>query len=319
MTDHFKLKGLRFYKYEDSVPKVVKLVSYDDVNNEYEVIDRDTKNKIRINADKLESDWVKLNPDALIDFSLCTAIDNQNDEVPDCKVTLHRKLKGVNSFEAKPYLACRQAVIDIFALLQQSRYIAGMCISQDTCPPEVNFDGCYAYKTSTYNVLVAAYIDDTLDEILSVFNHKKFDDRLRLIKSRDQMGIDGYVDNLYDFMHNNWFMYDFHRGFDIHEFAFKSFDFEDYKTNKILTEYIIRNKYEVPTRFYPVHYNKSIDLSEIKRRHILICPDSYQYPDGQIILLGYDISETVSFKDYINKGHSPKDALKATMKDLGWS
>ena len=316
----YRLKGTKFYYFEENkeTPQVVRLIQYDDLKRRYKVTDGSDNRDFYIDQETLENNWVKLNPDGILEFLICYAIDNQGDEVPDCMVTLRRKTPN-GGYEPIPYLVCRQAALDIFILLQQEKYVAGMCITQDTCPPELKFDGCYKYSKFTRQELVATYMDDTLDSILRVLNTKKYDERLRLIKSRDQMGIPGYHDNLRDFMRDNFFMLDFHKAFGIHEFEFKDFDFEDYRTNKVLTEYIIRNKQEVPVRFYPVHYSKKIDLADIERHYILICPESFKYPDGQIILLGYDISETVSFKDYINKGHDPKDALRATMKDLGWS
>lgn len=314
----YRLRGLKFFKFENGSkePTILRLVQYDEVKKTYKMLN--SKNEVvYMDQKEIDENWVKLNPDGIISLINCIAIDNQNEEVPDVMITLHRKGND-GTISAKPYAVCRQAVIDIFILLQQGNYVAGMTITEDTCPPEVRFDGCYNFKKATNWEEIAVYMDDTLDSILSVTNTKKYDKRLQLIKSRDKMGIHGYCETLRELLHNNYFMLDFHKAFGIDEFEFPYFDFEDYNTNKILTEYIIRNKYEVPTRFYPVHYDKSIDLSEIQRNHILICPDSFKYPDGQIILLGYDVSETVSFKDYINKGNNPKEALKKTMNDLGW-
>lgn len=316
----YRLRGLRFYRFDEGsqTPTVVQLLRYDDSHQRYKMRDVFDGNTIYIDRATLEEKWVKLNPDGLLEFLSCTAVDNQGQEVPDVAVMLHRK-DEYGHMLARPYAVCRQAVLDIFILLQQSRYVAGMTITEDTCPPEVKFEGCYQYKKVTHRDMAAVYMDDTLDDILKPINTKKYDDRLRLIKSRDQMHIPGYCASLQDLLHENYFMLDFHKAFDIHEFDFEKFDFDDVNTNRVLTEYIIRNKYEVPTRFYPVHYGKHIDLGEIQRKYILICPNSFKYPDGDITLLGYDVSETISFKNYVNKGMDPKEALRTTMRDLGWS
>lgn len=324
MSVRFKLIGLKFYRYSDDsdIPKVIRLIGVDEVKRFYKFLDcSDYITKIELSFDEVESNWIKLNPDGLMSFNCCFAKDSRGEEVPDLMVNLHKinKDKG-GSVDSIPYVTCRQAVIDIFALLQDSeRYIAGMSISRDTCPPELNFRSCCAFSKITKKIFVAVYMDDHINEILSLFNHKSFDERLKLIKSRDKMGIPGYQTTLESFLKENYFMLDFHTAFGIHELKFKSFDFEDDKVNRVLTDYIISNLQEVPIKFYPIPYSKYIDLKDIKRKYILVCPFSYDYPDGEITLLAYDVSQTISFKDLINKGDSPKDAKDRIMKDLGWT
>lgn len=318
VNEAYRLRGLKFYRFNDNdTYDIIRLIKFNEIKKEYSVRDQHGNTK-KISLDELNDKWIRLNPDGIMEFILCYVIDNQGEEVPDVLVTLRRKTEN-GGIEPIPYAVCRQSVIDVFCLLQQNQYIAGMTITQDTCPPEVGFDGNYAYSKLKNQELVAVYSDDYLDDILSIINCTKYNNQLRLIKSRNKMNIPGFCVTLYDLLHENFFMLDFHKAFDIHEFAFPKFDFEDRNTIRILTEYIIHNKYEVPSRFYPVRFNKTIDLKDIKRSYMLITSDSYKYPKSDIILLGYDISETVSYMDYINKGSSPKDALNNAMKDLGWS
>lgn len=322
MSDHFKLKGLKFYRYFDDsdIPTVVRLLEVVEEKKEYKVVDCSTKDEYGISFKELEEKWIKLNPDGLMAFTLVTAVDNQNEEVPDIMVNLHIINKNGATIMRMPYCSCRQAVIDIFALLQdQTRYIAGMCMSQDTCPPELDFGSFLRYKKMTRHLEIAVYMDDHLNDILSLFKHRPFDQRLELIKSRDKTGIEGYQTNLYDFLHSNYFMYDFHIAFGIHELDFETFNFEDQNTNRVLTDYIISNKQEVPTKFYPVPFSKYLDLNDIKRKYILICPNSFKYPEGNITLLAYDVSKTISYRDLINGGKSPKEAKKEIMQQLGWA
>ena len=323
MSDHFKLRGLKFYQFQEdsSVPTILRLIDHDEVAHKYNMMTCDTYQEMSIPEEELETKWVKLNPDGIMVFSLVTAMDNQGEEVPDIMVNLHIINKNENGLIQKiPYCTCRQAVIDIFALMQDNtRYIAGMCISRDSCPPELNYSGCLAYKNMTRHMEVAVYMDDHLDDILKLFKHRPYDQRLELIKSRDKTGIEGYQTNLHDFLHFNYFMYDFHAAFCIHELDFETFDFEDQNTNRVLTNYIISNKQEVPTKFYPVPFSKYLDLSDIKRKYILVCPNSFKYPNGNITLLAYDVSKTISYRDIINSGKSPSEAKKEIMQQLGWS
>ena len=318
----FNLRGLKFYQFEEghNDPTVLRLISYDEVKKEYTLLKEDYMTKVKIPLEELYNKWIKLNPDGCMNFMCCTAVDNQNDEVPDVMVTLHRINKDTRVIEPTPYAVCRQAVIDIFALLQSknTRYIAGMSISQDTCPPEIGFASFYSFAKKSHTVTIAIYMDDKLPNILKLFNNNKFNDRLRLIKSRDKMGVPGYCTTLYDMLHENYFMLDFHEAFHVHEMKFDEFDFENSQTNRTITDYIMSNTQEVPTKFYPVKYTKMIDLEDVRRKYILICPSSYEHPYGEITLVGYDISTTISFKDMINHGRSPKEAKKEAMRQLGW-
>ena len=320
MSKHYKQIGLKFYRFEDDsdTPKIIRLMGHDEVTHKYEVIG--SEHIEHIDEEELESKWIKLNPDGIMAFALVQVKDINGDIVPDIMVNLHRVDKDKNGMiEKMPYCTCRQSVIDIFALLQQSKYIAGMCISQKTCPPEVDYASTLRYEKMTKYMTVAIYMDDHLDDILILFRHKPYNDRLALIKSRDKMGIPGYQTLLYDLLHENYFMLDFHEAFDVHELEFENFDFEDQNTNRVVTDYIIANTQEVPIKLYPIPYSKYIDLKDIKRKYILICPNSYKYPEGNIALVAYDVSQTISYKDLINGGKSPTEAKKEVMRQLGWS
>lgn len=322
MNDHHRLKGLKFYRFKDDseIPDIVRLISYDEVKHEYEVT-TSTQETTHISEDEIENKWIKLNPDGIVVFSTVISKDNQGEDVPDIMVNLHRIDKDSGGMiEKYPFCSCRQAVIDIFALLQDNtRYIAGMCMSQKTCPPELDYRSVLAYEKMTRYMSVAIYMDDHLSDILGLFNNRPYNDRLALIKSRDKTGIQGYQTDLYAFLHENYFMLDFHQAFNIHEIPFNELDFEDDATNRVITDYIIANTQEVPIKLYPIPYTKYIDLHDIKRKYILVCPDSYKYPMGNITLIAYDVSQTISYKDLINGGKSPTDAKKEVMRQLGWS
>ena len=320
-NDRYRQTGLKFYQFKDDsdTPEIIRLMHYDEEKHEYKV--RKDGNIEIISDEELDSKWIKLNPDGVLVFALVQAKDINGEMTPDLMINLHRIDKDKNGLiEKMPYCTCRQAVIDIFALLQQSRYIAGMSISKDTCPPEIDYKSTLAYEKMTKFITIAVYMDDHINDILGLFRHKFYDERLALIKARDKTGIQGYQTNLYDFLQNNYFMLDFHKAFNVHEIAgIENFDFEDQNTNRVVTDYIIANTQEVPIKLYPIPYSKYIDLKDIKRKYILICPDSFKYPEGNITLVAYDVSQTISYKDLINGGKSPTEAKKEVMSRLGWS
>lgn len=319
MSDLFRTIGLKFYRFEadSNTPIVLRLVGVDEVKKVYKLITCSTGQKISIPVDELHTKWIKLNPDGIMAFACCTIIDTNGEECPDLMVRLHT-VDDHGHINTRPYAICRQAIPDIFALIQNNRnVIAGMSISQKTCPPEINFLGCCEWNKMSRYINVAVYIDDHLPDILKLFNTKPYDNRLKLIRSR--MNTRGCYGTLYDLLHNNYFMLDFHEAYGIHEFDFREFDLGDPNTNRVLTDYIISNLQEVPTKLYPIEYTKHIDLKDIKRRYILICPNSFKYPYGNITLLAYDVHPTLGIKGLINSGKSPKEAKKEIMSALGWA
>lgn len=319
LNKQFRLPGLEFYKFDDSGEyRLLRLIKFDQSRNAYELLDcKDYKTKVFIPHDELHSKWVKLNPDGMMSFDNCTCYDNQEELVPDIMVRLHR-INNNKTIDPTPYAVCRQSVLDIFILLQNSKYVAGMTLSQDTCPPELKFDSFLRFKEITYGINVAVYKDDKLKDILKCFNNRAFNKRLELIKSRSKMNIPGYYTTLYDLLYENYFMLEFHSAFGIHEMMYDNLNIENPETNKTLTDYIITHLQEVPTVFYPIPYTKEVCLGDIQRKYILICPSSYIHPDGDITVLSYDVSQTISFKDLINRGMSMKDAKKSVLSELGW-
>lgn len=318
MSDLFKTIGLKFYKFEpdSKIPIVLRLVGVDEVKKVYKLVTCSTGQKVSIPIDELHTKWIKLNPDGIMAFACCTFIDGNGEECPDVMVRLHT-VDDHGHINTRPYAVCRQAIPDIFALIQNNHNLmAGMSISQKTCPPEINFLGCCEWNTMSRYINIAVYIDDHLPDILKLFNTRPYDNRLKLIRSR--MMTRGCYGTLYDLLHNNYFMLDFHEAYGVHEMDFKEFDLGDPNTNRVLTEYIIGNLQEVPTRLYPVEYTKHIDLKDIKRKYILICPNSFKYPYGNIILLAYDVHPTLTIRGLINKGKSPKSAKREIMSALGW-
>ena len=316
-----RLPGLEFYRFDDSGElSLLRLLKFDNSRKAYELLDtKDYKTKVFIPDEELHSKWVQLNPDGIMSFSNCICLDNQGEEVPDVMVRLHKIDKETKVIDPEPYCICRQSVIDIFILLQASKYVAGMTISKDTCPPELDYTSVLAFKKITHNINVAVYKDDKLADILKCFNNKSFNNRLKLIKDRSKMNIEGYQLNLFDLLKENYFMMEFHAAFGVHELLYDgTLDIENLDTNKSVTDYIITNLQEVPTIFYPIPYSKELDLNAIQRKYILVCPSSYHYPDGDIMVLSYDVSKTVSFKDLMNKGMSLEDAKKSILSELGW-
>lgn len=318
-----KTKGLKFYKWVGDKCTVIRLYDYNEVKHEYIMLDENNR-KIKIPEDEMLDDvWIKLNPDGIMSFFIIESKDIEGTITQDVMITLNRINTKTRTLEEVPYVICRQSVIDIFALLQdKTRYIAGMTMSVKTCPNEVNFSDFLRFEKMNHKVQVAVYMEDHQDDILRLINTHKFDTTLRNIKAKAHkmiaQGVQGYCETLYDLMRDNFFMFDFRDAYDITEIDMEKFDFEDDKTNKALTEFIISSKQEVPVKFYPMKFDRSVYLEELQRPYVLIAPMSYKYPLGDITVLCYDVSQTISFKDVVNKGLKPSDAKKEVMKQLGW-
>ena len=324
-----RTKGLKFYQWNDGKCEIIRLNEYDEVKHEYEFYKEDGS-KIKLpesevynpEADWDDQKWIKLNPDGIMSFFIVKATDNDGNTVDDVMVTLNRIDKKTRKLEEIPYAICRQSVIDIFGLIQQNRYIAGMTITSKTCPSEVDYSIYLKFDDIRHKIQVAVYMEDHLDDILKLVNTNKFDAILRNIKAKahkmEMQGVVGYCSTLHELLKENYFMMEFRDAFNITEMDFSEFNLEDETTNKALTEYIMSNRQEVPVKFYPIKWDRTIYLEELERPYILVAPFSYKYPSGDITVLCYDVSNTISFKDIVNKGMSPSDAKREAMKQLGW-
>ena len=278
--------GDKFYKYieEEDRIEIVRIIKMK--NTETFIIEReDTKDKFKINRDRLLSEFTRLKSDGFISF----AIVNLQDNLKDVIVSLYRS-KDIDNKVALPYAACRQNIFDLFSsqikregVNNDVTYI-GISVSVDTIPEDTPYEMVLSCNGIIENTMVSVYIDDTLDSILSMIRESKYDLVLKTLNNRlSDPKIVGSCESLRDLLIYNNFMYDFHKGFNIVKVPFKVEILESYE---ILPEQRIylENDLKVEIfRTYILKYDKEINLNKIEREYILISDI-----DDKLYILAYD-------------------------------
>jgi hypothetical protein len=83
-----------------------------------------------------------------------------------------------------PYAICRQSITDIFYNLlcrDESEQIVGLSVNRDDCPTNFDIGLMLACNSIKHTESVSFYREDTLEDILSMINVKKFDMVLNLL------------------------------------------------------------------------------------------------------------------------------------------
>ena len=141
-----------------------------------------------------------------------------------------------------------------------------------------------------YNNPIVVYIEDTLEDILCLFKHKKFDNTLRLLKDRSlerftNSIVMGYSETLKELLESNNFMFDFRKCFNIVEVPHPiNPDFEGLSIENIL---YLENEYQFNIlETYLIPYSRDIDFSEIKRNYMIVASAADKY--SKLYVVGYD-------------------------------
>ena len=279
--------GSKFYRYNEGSdePEVIRIrnIDYDKDLVKYTNSDG-TKDKISYSD--LSRNYKMLAPDGLISFS-CVEV-NQNPDVIVALKPFPKTDKDWETMNNLPYAICRQMVTDFFAygsvIPEEDDIILGVSVSQETCPTNIDFNLMLACTNLQFNKMIAIYLDDTLDIILSLFDNSRFDNIFKELKSRypDTKGI---VSSLKELLTENEFMYDFRKCFKIVEIPF-AVDEESEGLCQQNIDYLSKELKINIIETYLVRYSRTIDLSKIKRDYIIVT--SAQENHKNVYLVGYD-------------------------------
>lgn len=293
----------RFYKYvEDTVIELKIVKFYNAEKCKCKVIKGpDTGIEINIPIKTLQDEYTMLSNDGIIIFNIVKI----NDTLDDVMVTVFRSedmIKGINI----PNVVCRQCVLDLFAKMidpNKADYV-GLSISKETCPADIEFENFLACESIKHSVVLAYYIGDTLDDILSLFKHNEFDSTLHclfinhcdsFLKTNPAMAdylrrkgeADGYVQNISDLLKLNNFEYDLYRTFNIIPTTLDSEHFTDgvlsKLAEKVLSE-ILRAKIY---KSLVIKYDKDIDLEAINKKYCLVSDKN-----GTVYIVAYFVNGT---------------------------
>lgn len=283
--------GSKFFRFTDDADlEIMRVYRMGDGGMSVKCIDsKGIQHKIDYKY--LMENYKMLSPDGIMMISIVnTNVEKDQDVVV--------ALKALPSTDNIPYAICRQSIFDFFSnniAKNDSVVYVGVSASQDTCPANINFDELFACSSLAYSVTIAVYLDDTIDDILAQFRHKRFNDVLVKLEyslkntfAEQNKTVLGANKTIEELLKNNNFMYDFRKCFKIVELPFTiNEDDESLSIDNIL---FLEN--EIKSNImetYVIRYSKEIDLRGIDRD--IIFATSVKDDHNKVYIVGYDTSD----------------------------
>lgn len=292
--------GDKFYKYNEESDNI-DIIRISKIQNENLFSCKDSKGAIiKISKEVLMDEYTRLKPDGILAFSIV----NLEDKMKDVIVALYRS-KDLDEGNLLPYCACRQNIFDMFTNQVQkgkTMYV-GVSVSQDTILEDTPFEIVLACNGIEYVNHVSVYLDDTLDEILSFVNKKKFDLVLtNLYNNVTNNDVKGYCKTLEQLLVENDFMYDFLSAYNIIRVNYP-IDKDVEELDQFRREYLEGLIKEEMFKTYVIKYDKEIDLKKIKRSYVLISDKN-----KEIFIVAYDKGEYIN-REYSKNIKDKRDAV----------
>lgn len=294
-------RGLKFFKFNGDDVEFIRVNRIRQKSNEIGFKDKEGNQRYR-NLDKILEEYKLLAPDGFISFLIL-----RNDGgMPDVMVTLKNAHK-ISKSDQLPDIVCRQMISDVFTNMtnaDQTRHYIGLSVSRDTCPAEMDFRTFFACEKVVDSEFTAFYLDDTLDDILSIISTRKYDKALENVKmhvekinSNSMYKMYGVTDNLKSLLELNHFMNEVRREFGIIEVPFPINEEDEYLDgpNIIFLEKEMRVNI---MQTYLLRYTREIDPASIRRDFIYISSKADNF--SKVYIMGYDKTNS----DYI-----PRDSI----------
>lgn len=235
-------------------------------------------------------DYTKINPDGFIFFNIVNMGPTEQ-EGQDVLVTLNRK-DDIKKHNGLPYIGCRQNIFDLYSnpTNNTNSTILAMSMTVDTVPEGSNYEDILACHSVDYFEKVSVYLEDTLDEIISLVDDiGKFDKVLwKMYNNMKDSEFTGLNKDLKSLLYTTHFEYDFKRAYDIHQVDFEIKIVDDGLTyeSKILLEGIVK---EEIIASYALPYDKEINLAAIERKYVLVSDVK-----DKLYVVAYDSGEYVN-------------------------
>lgn len=239
------------------------------VRNKDLFIMEDENQKIyKVKRRVLDEEFTKLNPIGIFTVFEVKIGGGKKDVI----CTLHRSIdmeKGINL----PYIAARQTMINVFAAPLENNpdmIPIGCCMSNKTCPTNVNFDILLQNEGIVSSSIVSVYLDDTIDTILRYINTINYDNVIYYFRRKfdsDGMRNTGY--NLYSFLDNNGWMSEFDNAYNIINLNDDIINMKnnDIQTNIIELQYLIEKEIEYKVSIQQIiKYDETVDLRRLAGR-----------------------------------------------------
>ena len=290
MTETAKIYcGSKFFRFVDDQLEIVRVYKVDEKKQAVKYFTAN-KEKKSMSVDYLLNNYKRLAPDGMIIISVV-----MTGEVRDVIVALKNLRTNVGNL---PDVVCRQGIYDVFSHItnrDENNVYVGISISQDTCPADINFQDTLACtsKKDDSELPIFVYLDDSLDDILSLFSSKRYDDAIKecslsLQGSIKEKNIIGTTMSLRELLEHNNFMYDFRKCFKIMEVPFHI----EVESEQLSNENILYMEKEMQINImetYIVEYSREIDLKSIKRDYVLVVSAADKF--DKVYICGYDAAD----------------------------
>lgn len=290
MTETAKIYcGSKFFRFMDDQLEIVRVYKVDEKKQAVKYFTAN-KEKKSMSVDYLLNNYKRLAPDGMIIISVV-----MTGEVRDVIVALKNLRTNVGNL---PDVVCRQGIYDVFSHItnrDENNVYVGISISQDTCPADINFQDTLACtsKKDDSELPIFVYLDDSLDDILSLFSSKRYDDAIKecslsLQGSIKEKNIIGTTMSLRELLEHNNFMYDFRKCFKIMEVPFHI----EVESEQLSNENILYMEKEMQINImetYIVEYSREIDLKSIKRDYVLVVSAADKF--DKVYICGYDAAD----------------------------
>lgn len=255
--------GCKFYNQEGEILRVKAVRN----RNLFIMID-ESGNVFKMSRQTLDENYIKLKPIGIMSIFEVKIGGGKKDVI----CTLHRS-KDLDQGIQIPYIAARQTMINLFAAPLENnpnRIPIGMCMSNKTCPTNVDFTILLQNEGIISSSIVSIYLDDTLEDALSFVNTVNYDNVIHSFRKKfDPEGVKNIGDSLYSFLDNNGWMSEFDNAYNIINLNDNSINMKnnDIQINIIKLQYIIERKIEYKVSIQAVvKYDETIDLFKLQDR-----------------------------------------------------
>jgi hypothetical protein len=281
--------GSKFYRYLDGQehPDIIRLLNIDYDKGIAKYLDGNG-NKKKDSYKFITDNFKMLAPDGLINFSHVVMPDGNEDIIVALKAFPKTDAECENMSNL-PYAICRQMAADVFASsFNPDDPIIGVSISQDSCTANVDFNLMLSCIGLKYSRMVAVYLDDTLDKILSLFDNNIFNKVFETVIYPRWQDTKGACISLEELLRTNNFMYDFRKCFGIKElpFAIDQSDIETEQLDELNINFLANELKTTISETYLVRYARDIDFSKFKRKYVLVSSADNGF--SEVFVVGYD-------------------------------
>lgn len=294
-NDIYCTLGKIFYKYIEDDLTVYRIVGFSNQQTvKAKVIEGKNKDSIiTMKYKDVCENYTFLIEDGKIILSTVD-VGNRNTEnglslsVSDVIVAEYRT-NDINEGNTDPWCVCRQNITDVFSQLIVENLedaLVGLSVTKDSMPEGLNYQMMLACEKIINTVIVNIYLNDTLDDLLSLIKVKAFDsilnanviDHIRSVEAKlnrklklkpGVQSVDGYCLTLKQLLKENNFWYDVEEGFNIISIN-SPIEIENDSLSenmKFALSNIIRKPID---NTIVIKYDMDIDLSEFRNEYILV-------------------------------------------------